>query len=61
MNKMEIVEEILQDPSCIFVFPEPTKINPPVLRLDNADLGYNGKVIVGKVNLNVDMSSRIAF
>ena len=60
MNKMEIVEEILQDPSCIFVFPEPTKINPPVLRLDNADLGYNGKVIVGKVNLNVDMSSRIA-
>ena len=60
MNKMEIVEEILQDPSCIFVFPEPTKINPPVLRLDNADLGYNGKVIVSKVNLNVDMSSRIA-
>ena len=60
MNKMEIVEEILEDPTCIFVFPEPTKINPPVLRLDNADLGYNGKVVVEKINLNVDMSSRIA-
>ena len=60
MNKMEIVEEILEDPTCIFIFPEPTKINPPVLRLDNADLGYNGKVVVEKINLNVDMSSRIA-
>jgi ATP-binding cassette subfamily F protein 3 len=60
MNKMEIVEEILEDPTCIFIFPEPTKINPPVLRLDNADLGYNGKVIVEKINLSVDMSSRIA-
>ena len=53
MNKMEIVD-------CIFIFPEPTKINPPILRLDNADLGYNGKVIVEKINLSVDMSSRIA-
>ena len=60
MNKMEIVEEILEDPTCIFIFPEPTKINPPVLRLDNADLGYNGKVILEKINLSVDMSSRIA-
>ena len=50
----------MEDPTCIFIFPEPTKINPPVLRLDNADLGYNGKVIVEKINLNVDMSSRIA-
>jgi ATP-binding cassette subfamily F protein 3 len=31
-----------------------------VLRLDNVDLGYNGKVIVEKINLSVDMSSRIA-
>ena len=60
MNKMEIVEEILEDPTCIFIFPEPNKINPPILRLDNVDLGYNGKVVVEKINLSVDMSSRIA-
>ena len=60
MNKMEIVEEILEDPTCIFVFPEPEKINPPVLRLDNADLGYNGKTVIEKINIGVDMSSRIA-
>ena len=60
MNKIEIVEEILEDPTCIFIFPEPEKINPPILRLDNADLGYNGTVIVEKINLSVDMGSRIA-
>ena len=60
MNKMELVEEILEDPTCIFVFPEPEKINPPILRLDNADLGYDEKVVVEKINLNIDMSSRIA-
>ena len=28
--------------------------------LENADLGYNGKVIVEKINLKVDVSSKIA-
>lgn len=60
INKMEIVEEILDDPSVIFLFPEPDKINPPVLRLDNANLGYNNKAVIEKVNLSLDMSSRIA-
>ena len=55
MNKMEIVEEKIEDPTCIFIFPEPTKINPSVLLLDNTDLGYNDKVIIEKINLNVDI------
>ena len=60
MNKIEVVEEILEDPTCIFIFPTPDKLNPPILRLDNVDLGYNGRVIVEKVNISVDMSSRFA-
>ena len=28
----------------MFIFPEPDKLNPPVLRLDNVDLGYNDEV-----------------
>jgi len=61
VNRIEIIEEILEDPSCIFVFPVPEKLNPPVLRLDNVDLGYEKtKPIVSKINFNVDMQSRIA-
>lgn len=61
LNKIEMVEEILEDPTCIFVFPTPEKLNPPILRLDNVDLGYNkDQLILNKVNFAVDMSSRIA-
>jgi ATP-binding cassette subfamily F protein 3 len=60
LNKIEIVEEILEDPTCIFVFPTPEKLNPPILRLDNVDLGYGTTQILSKVNFSVDMSSRIA-
>ena len=60
MNKIEIIEEILEDPSCIFVFPTPDKLNPPILRLDNVDLGYGNKLIVQKANFSVDMATRVA-
>jgi ATP-binding cassette subfamily F protein 3 len=60
MNKIEVIEELLEDPTCIFVFPIPEKLNPPILRLDNVDLGYNNNPIISKVNFSVDMSSRIA-
>lgn len=60
MNKIEIVEEILEDPTCIFVFPTPEKLNPPILRLDNVDLGYGTNNILSKANFSVDMTSRIA-
>lgn len=60
MNKIEIIEEILEDPTCIFVFPNPEKLNPPILRLDNVDLGYGSSNILSKVNFSVDMSARIA-
>ena len=60
INKIEVIEEIIQDPTVIFVFPTIDKINPPVLRLDNCDLGYGEKLIINRVNFSVDMSSRIA-
>ena len=60
LNKIEIVEEILEDPTCIFVFPVPEKLNPPILRLDNVDLGYGTNHILSKANFSVDMGSRIA-
>ena len=60
INKIELIEEIIQDPSVIFIFPTIDKINPPILRLDNVDLSYGERQIITKVNISVDMSSRIA-
>jgi ATP-binding cassette subfamily F protein 3 len=60
LNKIEIIEEIMEDPTCLFVFPVPEKLNPPILRLDNVDLGYGTNIILNKANFAVDMTSRIA-
>jgi len=43
------------------MFPNPEKISPPLMRLDEAVLGYNkGTDILKKVNLSVDLETRIA-
>lgn len=51
---MDVIEDIITDPTCIFIFPNPEKLSPPMLRLDEAIIGYDPKVIIDKVNLNID-------
>jgi ATP-binding cassette subfamily F protein 3 len=58
--KIELVDEIIADPTCIFIFPNPEKISPPMLRLDEAVIGYGNRTILDKVNLNIDQETRIA-
>ena len=43
------------------MLPNPEKISPPILRLDEAVVGWTGdKPLLKKVNINVDMETRIA-
>ncbi len=43
------------------MFPNPEKISPPLMRLDEANIGYNeDKNILEKVNINIDLETRIA-
>ena len=62
MDKMDIIDEISEDPTCIFIFPQPAdSINPPLLRLDEATIAYDpSKVILKGVNFYLDMESRIS-
>lgn len=58
---MDIIEEVIYDPTCVFIFPNPEKLSPPMLRLDEANIGYAaGKNILEKVNLNLDLETRIS-
>ena len=41
INKIELVDEVLKDPTCVFIFPTPEKISPPVMRLDEAKIGWS--------------------
>ena len=61
INRIELVDEIMADPTCVFIFPNPEKISPPILRLDEAKVGWTKDIpILKKVNLNVDMETRCA-
>lgn len=62
LEKMDIIDEIAEDPSVVFVFPQPEPLNPPMLRLDEAQIAYGEDMvpILKGVNFNVDMQSRIA-
>ena len=61
INRIQLVDEVMQDPTCVFMFPNPEKISPPILRLDEAKVGWTPEVpLLMKVNINVDMDTRIA-
>lgn len=61
MKRMEIIDEIIEDPTCVFIFPEPEPLTPPILRLTEATIGYGeGKEIAYDVNIDISMESRIA-
>lgn len=61
IQKMELVEEVIEDPTCVFIFPSPDKLRPPLLRIEDGYFSYDtDKHILRNVNFAVDMESRIA-
>jgi len=60
--KGELVEEILEDPTCVFIFPTPDKLRPPLLKIEDGEFGYNKDAapILRDIQFGVDMESRIA-
>jgi ATP-binding cassette subfamily F protein 3 len=51
---------VVEDKATRFSFPEPNKLAPPMLSLDNVDIGYDGKAVLTGVSLRLDMEDRIA-
>ena len=60
LNKMELVEEVIDDPTCVFEFPETEQLSPPLLRIDEGSFGYRDELILSGININVDMDTRMA-
>jgi ATP-binding cassette subfamily F protein 3 len=61
LEKLEIVAEPISARTVPFYFPNPKPMAPPIVRLVDADLGYeDGKPVLKKVNLRLDHDDRIA-
>jgi ATP-binding cassette subfamily F protein 3 len=60
LERMPQIESVVEDKATRFSFPEPNKLAPPMLSLDNVDIGYDGKAVLTGVSLRLDMEDRIA-
>ncbi|MEE8662622.1 MAG: ABC-F family ATP-binding cassette domain-containing protein [Acetobacter sp.] len=60
LEKLPVIESVVEDTPTRFDFPHPEELAPPVLTLDNVSTGYNGKPILSNLSLRIDMEDRIA-
>ena len=61
LEKLPVLEPPEEDDSESFKFPDPEKLSPPLLQLDEATFGYTReKIILRGVNIDINLDSRIA-
>ena len=58
---MDIIEAILEDPACVFEFPEPELLHPPLLKIQEGAFGYTeDNLLFKEIEFGIDMDSRVA-
>lgn len=61
LNKLEKVEKVLEDPTTIFIFENPDKLRPPIIRIDDGVFGYTPETTLLKnLAFSVDQQSKVA-
>jgi len=61
LERMEPIAAVIEDKATSFTFPDPTPLSPPLIALDEVEIGYQpGKPILRDLDLRIDMDDRIA-
>lgn len=61
LNKLDKVEKVLEDPTTVFMFDEPEKLRPPIVRIDEGGFGYTpDTTLLRDMTFTVDMQSKVA-
>ena len=61
LAKMQPIAALVDDPSLSFAFPDPTELRSPMVRLEDAAVGYGGgEPVLKRLNLRIDADDRIA-
>jgi len=60
LAKMQPIAEAANDPSLVFDFPSPAVLRPPLIQLEDASVGYDGKAILERLDLRLDPDDRLA-
>ena len=54
------VDLVTDDPVLPFNFPNPTQMSPPIIRMEDVEIGYTEKPILRDITLRIDDDDRIA-
>ena len=60
LERLPMIESVIEDHVTRFNFPEPQHMSPPILALDRVQAGYDGRVVLRDVSLRLDMEDRVA-
>ena len=60
LSKMQPITRPQEAALRAFSFPEPEELSPPIVRLDGAAVGYDGKAVLSRLDLRIDQDDRIA-
>jgi ATP-binding cassette subfamily F protein 3 len=60
LARMETLAPVIEDRVVRFDFPAPAALAPPLVTIEDASVGYDGKAILAGLNLRIDGDDRIA-
>ncbi|MDI3306154.1 MAG: ABC-F family ATP-binding cassette domain-containing protein [Acetobacteraceae bacterium] len=60
LERMPVIEAVVEDAPPRFAFPEPAALPPPILSLSRASVGYDGRPVLRNLDLRLDQDDRIA-
>lgn len=60
LEKLPVIEAVVEDTPTRFAFPEPEQLPPPMLTANRVSVGYAGQPVLSNVSFRLDMEDRIA-
>lgn len=60
LEKMDLITPPEEAKKVVFSFPEPEELSPPIINIEGASVGYDGKPVLKRLSLRIDQDDRIA-
>ncbi len=59
LARMEPIASVIDEKTTTFNFPDPDPLSPPLIAMDDVDVGYGDTPVLKKLDLRIDMDDRI--
>ena len=60
LERMKPIAAVVEDQVTGFAFPTPEELSPPIIRLEDVTVGYDGRPVLRHLDLRIDQDDRIA-